>query len=316
MGNTMIYEQEVALMTVSHIPLTADGPTFSRLVLGLGNLAEWQLNDAQLLGLLQVAFDLGITTLDHADIYGDHRCEMLLGRALASEPTLRQRLQFVGKCGIKPASPNRPENRVKHYDTSKVHILASVESSLRDLGTDYLDLLLLHRPDPLMNPDEVTEAFSDLRQAGKVRHFGVSNFTPWQVHLLGSRLPFPLVTNQVELSPLALDVLHDGTLDQCMRLGMTPMVWSPLAGGRLFTSDEPPARRVRQALRDIGEELGTASLDQVALAWLFTHPANVLPVLGSNNLEHLRSAAAAASMRLTRQQWFQIWQASAWRPVP
>lgn len=162
----------------------------------------------------------------------------------------------------------------------------------------------------------MADAFGELRQAGKVRHFGVSNFASWQVHLLGSRLPFPLVTNQVELSPLALDVLHDGTLDQCLRLGMTPMVWSPLAGGRLFTSDEPAARRVRQALRDIGEELGMASLDQVALAWLFTHPANVLPVLGSNNLDHLRSAAAADGLRLTRQQWFQIWQAAVGLPVP
>lgn len=303
-------------MTVSQIPLTTDGPTFSRLVLGLGQLATWKLSNERLLGLLVASLDLGIATLDHADIYGDHTCEALLGRALALQPGLRQRLQLVGKCGIKPASPNRPENKVKHYDTSKAHILGSVEASLQALNTDYLDLLLLHRPDPLMQPDEVAEAFSQLRQAGKVRHFGVSNFASWQVHLLGSRLPFPLVTNQVELSLLALDVLHDGTLDQCLRLRMTPMVWSPLAGGRIFSSDEPPARRVRQALREIGEELGMASLDQVALAWLFTHPANVLPVLGSNNLDYLRSAAAANDLRLTRQQWFQLLEAAAGRPVP
>lgn len=137
-------------MTVSHIPLTADGPTFSRLVLGLGNLAEWRLADAQLLGLLHAVVELGITSLDHADIYGDHTCETLLGRALALEPGLRQQLQLVGKCGIKPASPNRPDNLVKHYDTSKAHIVASVEGTLRALQTDYLDLLLLHRPDPLI----------------------------------------------------------------------------------------------------------------------------------------------------------------------
>jgi predicted oxidoreductase len=279
-------------------------------------LATWKLSDERLLSLLVASLDLGITTLDHADIYGDHTCEGLLGRALGLQPSLRQRLQLVGKCGIKPASPNRPENKVKHYDTSKAHILGSVEASLQALHTDYLDLLLLHRPDPLMQPDEVAEAFSQLRQEGKVRHFGVSNFASWQVHLLGSRLPFPLVTNQVELSLLALDVLHDGTLDQCLRLHMTPMVWSPLAGGRIFSSDEPPARRVRQALREIGEELNMASLDQVALAWLFTHPANVLPVLGSNNLDYLRSAAAANDLRLTRQQWFQLLEAAAGRPVP
>jgi predicted oxidoreductase len=225
-------------------------------------------------------------------------------------------MQLVTKCGIKLVSERRPAHGLKHYDTSRAHIVASVENSLRALHTDRLDLLLIHRPDPLLDADEVARAFAELRQAGKVLHFGVSNFTPGQFELLASRLEFPLVTNQVELSVMHLDALHDGTADQCQRLGIAPMAWSPLGGGRLFRADGEQAVRVRRALETVGEALGGATADQVALAWILRHPARFLPILGTGRLDRIRRAAEAEGLALSREQWFTIWTASAGHEVP
>ena len=303
-------------MSVSQIDMAKGGPQVSRLALGFWRLVEWGMSDAQLLDLIRTSLDLGITTIDHADIYGDHVCQELFGRALALEPALRERMQLVTKCGIMLVSPNRPQNAFKHYDTSRAHLFASVEESLRALRTDRIDLLLIHRPDVLMDPDEVAEAFTSLRQAGKVLHFGVSNFTPSQFDLLASRLDFPLITNQIEVSVLFLDLLHDGTVDQCLQRGIAPMVWSPLAGGCIFLEDSEQATRVRQALQAVGQELGGAPMDQVALAWLLAHPVRFLPVLGSGKIERIQSAIGAEALHLSREQWFAIWSASAGMPVP
>lgn len=300
----------------TRIQLTPTGPTLSRFVAGVWRLTEWPLRGDDLRQFIHVALDLGLTSFDHADIYGDYSCEAIFGEALAAEPGLRQRLELVTKCDIKLLSGKYPEHTVKHYDTSAGHIIASADNSLRQLQTSYLDVLLLHRPDPLMDADEVAEAFTTLHETGKVRHFGVSNFTPAQFDLLQSRLPFPLVTNQIELSVLHLAPLHDGTLDHLQRVRIAPMAWSPLGGGRLFTGDDEQPRRVREALHRVGEELGGASLDQVALAWLLRHPARVLPVLGTGSAERLAAAVAAESLVMTRQQWFAIWQASAGQEVP
>ncbi len=296
--------------------LCADGPTLSRFIVGVWRLAEWPLRGEALRGFIHAALDLGLTSFDHADIYGDYSCEAIFGEALAAEPGLRDRMELVTKCDIKLLSAKQPATAVKHYDTSRDHIIASAENSLRLLHTDYLDVLLLHRPDPLMDADEVAGAFLALREAGKVRHFGVSNFTPFQFDLLQSRLPFPLVTNQIELSVLHLLPLHDGTLDHLQRLRVAPMAWSPLGGGGLFTGQDDRVRRVRMTLAQVGEALGGASLDQVALAWLLRHPARVLPVLGTGKVERLAAAVAAELLAMTRQQWFAIWQASAGQEVP
>jgi predicted oxidoreductase len=303
-------------MMVSQIELAEGGPRFSRLALGLWRLADWGLRDAELLDLIQASLDLGITTFDHADIYGDYTCEELFGRALLAQPSLRENMQLVTKCGIKLVSPQRPGHGIKHYDTSRAHIIASAENSLRMLNTDRLDLLLIHRPDPIMDAGEVAGAFSVLREAGKVLHFGVSNFTPSQFDLLASQLDFPLVTNQVELSVMNMAVLHDGTIDQCQRLGISPMAWSPLAGGGLFRSDTAQAQRLRHALITVGEQLGGAVMDQVALAWILRHPATIVPVLGTGKIDRVQSAARAESLELTREQWFLIWSASTGAPVP
>lgn len=303
-------------MTVPHIDVADAGLQFSRIVPGMMRMSAWRLSPQERLNWIKTCLDMGITTFDHADIYGDYTCEALFGEALALEPALREQMQLVTKCGIKMVSPNRPEHTIKHYDTSKAHILASVERSLKNLHTDYIDLLLIHRPDPLMNADEVAEAFTELRNAGTVRHVGVSNFKPWQVELLSSHLDFPLVTNQVELSVMAMDVLHDGTIDQCQRLGISPMAWSPFAGGQIFRGDSARARRLRDTMTAIGDDLGGATVDQVALAWIMRHPANIIPILGTGKLERIARAADATKLELTREQWFAIWSASAGSEVP
>ncbi len=302
-------------MSVPRIELAAAGPQLSRLVLGMWRLADWRLGTDELLALIEASVELGITTFDHADIYGDHTCEGLFGQALRRRPELRQRMELVTKCGIKPVSANRPGHGVTHYDTRREHILRSVESSLRALGTDRIDLLLLHRPDLLLDPDEIAAAVGALRDAGKVGHFGVSNFTASQVDMLTARLPFPVVTNQIEISPLAIGAWSDGTLDQCQRLRIAPMAWSPLAGGRLFHGRDERHRRVRRVLGELAAELD-AGADQVALAWLLAHPAGILPILGTGKLDRIRAAVAACDLSLVRQQWFRLWTASTGEEVP
>ena len=213
-------------MPVSRIQLSPDGPSFSRFVMGYWRLMDWGLSTNALVDFIQAGIELGITTVDHADIYGSYRVEARFGEALARAPDVREQIEIVTKCGIALVDPERPHHCIKHYDTSAAHIQASVERSLRNLHTDYVDLLLIHRPDPLMDADQVAEAFVTLQAAGKVRHFGVSNFSPRQLELLQSRLPFPLVTNQLELSPYNLAPLWNGALDQCQQRRIAPMAWS------------------------------------------------------------------------------------------
>jgi len=247
---------------------------FSRLVHGHWRLAEWNLGPAKLLDLMQFCMEeQGITTFDHADIYGDYTCEALFGEALALQPSLRSKMQIVTKCGIKLLSSNRADHSIKHYDTSKAHIIASVERSLKNLQTDYIDLLLIHRPNPLMDPAEVAEAFVELKAAGKVRAFGVSNFLPAQFRNLSSYLPFPLVTNQLEISVSHVDAFSDGSLDLCQENRIAPMAWSPLAGGELFHATHEKALNLKKTLQKLAEETNAQSIDQVMYAWLLHHPS-------------------------------------------
>jgi predicted oxidoreductase len=266
--------------------------------------------------LVAAAVDLGITTVDHADIYGDYQVETLFGQALRESPDLKRRLQIVTKCGIKLVSARRPAHALKHYDTSRAHIAAAVDASLRALGVERIDLLLLHRPDPLMDADETAHALDDLIDAGKVAHVGVSNFGESQFELLASRLKAPLVTNQVELSLLNPTPFVDGTIDDCQRRRIAPMAWSPLGGGRLFARDDPQAARVRNALEVVRAQLGAASIEQIAFAWLLAHPARIVPVTGTTRIDRLRDAAKSVELKLDRLQWFSLWEAANGQPVP
>ncbi|OOE44415.1 MULTISPECIES: aldo/keto reductase [Salinivibrio] len=286
------------------------------MVQGYWRLDDWQMTPQQRLSFLKAHIDLGITTVDHADIYGDYRCETLFGQALKLDPSVRDDIQVVSKCDINLVSEAAPNRKINHYDTSYRHILASVDNSLSRLGVEKLDVLLLHRPDALMDADEVAEAFTTLRHHGKVAHFGVSNFTPSQFDLLQSRWDESLVTNQVEINPLRFDVVHDGTLDQLQRLRIKPMAWSCLAGGEMFNGESEQAVRVRDTLHAIGEELGGATIDQVIYAWVMRHPSQPLPIIGSGNIERVKAAKAAYDLNLTREQWYRIWVASKGHNVP
>ena len=288
----------------------------SPIVAGAWRLADWGWTAQQRLAWVEANLDIGLTSFDHADIYGDYRVETLFGEALALRPALRSRMQLVSKCGIRLRSAARPggmtPTHVKHYDTSAAHVQASVDASLQALRTDHLDLLLIHRPDALMDFDALADTFEALRRAGKVRHFGVSNFSPAQLAPLHRR--FSLASHQIELSPLHLDPLHDGVLDQCQDLGLRPMVWSPLAGGRLFTGQDDAAQRVRRTLETVAAELGI-STTTLAIAWVLRHPSAPLPILGSRRIAVARDVLAALGLVLDAQTWWRIWTAGAGREV-
>ena len=285
----------------------------SPIMAGAWRMAEWQMSAAERLAWIEHHLSLGVSSFDHADIYGDYAVQSLFGQALALSPGLRHKLQIVSKCGVKLVSPARPGHAVKHYDSSAAHVRASVEASLAALGTDHLDLLLIHRPDALMDVDELADVFGALQREGKVLHFGASNFTPSQFALLHHR--WPLAGHQIELSPLHLQALHDGVLDQCQDLGVPPMAWSPLARGRLFTRDDEMAVRVRAALSAVAAEHGV-SLTTAAIAWVLRHPSRPRPILGSRRGQATADAVAALELVLDREQWYRVWIAATGHEVP
>lgn len=280
----------------------------SPFVAGFWRLNEWSQRGPELTKFIESLLELGIDTVDHADIYGKYQCEQLFGDAVAS--SLRDQLTVISKCGIRPAwQENGLAGKTAHYDSSKHHIINSVEQSLSRLNTDRLDLLLIHRPDYLMQASEVAEAFYQLKQQGKVLNFGVSNFSVSQFNLLQSQCDMPLVTNQIEMSPLSMQVLDDGTLDLCQQQGISPMLWSPLAGGRLFSEDEQ-AIRLRDALQSVANELALDSLDKVVYAWLLTLPCRPAIILGTGKLARVKAALDVKNIRLSHEQWYRIWSAS------
>ncbi|KAJ3201922.1 hypothetical protein HDU82_007733 [Entophlyctis luteolus] len=298
--------------------------TFSRIVFGTMRLAG---EPADILQRIKTCLDMGITTFDLADIYGEYMYEELFGKALALDPSIRKRMQIVTKCDILYPNGNRPQVWVKHYNTSREYILECAENSLKKINTDYLDLLLIHRPDPLMNADEVASAFQTLHASGKVRQFGVSNFTPGQFELLQSRLPnIQLAANQIEFSVLHTAPLFDGSLDHLQKVRALPMIWSPLAGGAnswprgggLFGPNKTERdQRVVAALDKIAKQVGAdVTIDQIAYAWLLMHPSAPCLVVGTSDLKRLKSAMDAVNIKLDRQQWFYILEASQGEESP
>ncbi|KGX92551.1 oxidoreductase [Pontibacillus halophilus JSM 076056 = DSM 19796] len=294
----------------------ANDLSLSRIIHGHWRLKDWNISKEETLELVEYCISQGITTFDHADIYGNYECEALFGEALKLKPELREQIELVTKCGIVLPSENRPDHKTHHYNTSKDHIIQSVNQSLHNLATDYIDLLLIHRPDPFMDPAEVAEAFKELKQEGKVRHFGVSNFKQSQYDMLQAHLEFELVTNQIELSPYNLENFQDGTLDLCQEKRIAPMAWSPLGGGDVFTSQDDKAVRLRETLKKVANELGTDHIDEVMYAWLLSHPAQIMPIVGSGKKERIDRAIKAQSHTLTRDQWFEIYTSSMGYDIP
>jgi predicted oxidoreductase len=294
-------------LSCPRIATSSQGLQLSRIVAGMWRMAQWGMTVEQRVVFIEQCIALGVTSFDHADIYGGYAVEGLFGEALRAQPSLRDRIELVSKCGIKLVSPQRPQHTIEHYDTSAAHIVASAEASLRQLHTDRLDLLLIHRPDPLMDFDEVAEAFASLRKAGKVLHFGVSNFSRHQFECLHQRIA--LATNQVEFSPLHSAPMFDDTFDGLQQLGVAPMIWSPLAGGRLFSSTDANAENLRLVIKDIADQLGQP-FASVVFAWIMRLPSRPLALTGSGRIEAIAVAVAGTRFTLGREDWFRILRAA------
>ncbi len=300
---------------MNRIKLTKDFE-ISRVVHGHWRSAEWNLSPQALLQLATMSVELGVTTFDHADIYGNYTCEELFGNALKLNGALRHNIEIITKCGIKLRSERFPERKLKIYDYGYDHITSSVNNSLKNLGTDYIDLLLLHRPAPFFEPEAVARAFSDLKRDGKVRYFGVSNFNPDQFRMLSSYLDEKLVTNQVEISPFCLDHFDNGNIDFFLLERLKPMAWSPLAGGRLFSPRDEKGHRVEIALREVAAELNVDNPEKVVYAWLLKHPASIIPVAGTRQIERVRYAVDALNVNMSLEQWYKIYIASRGEDLP
>lgn len=286
---------------------------FSRIVYGMWRLTGDQDRSAsQVRAKIDACLAQGITTFDQADVYGSYESESDFGAALKADRGLREKIELVSKCGIMLKTAKAPDRRVKHYDTSRAHIMASVDGSLAKMGIDYLDLLLIHRPDPMMDHEETGGALDALVESGKVRHVGVSNFTPHDFRLLQSAMHAPLVTNQIELSVLHTDPLVNGDVAFLSERRLRPMAWSPLGGGALF---EPGHAGLLAALKAIGDRFGVEAT-AVALAFLIRHPAGILPVVGTNSLDRIAKLSDAFKVKLDRESWFEIYEQALGHEVP
>jgi predicted oxidoreductase len=294
-------------LSCPRIQTRQNGLELSRVVAGMWRMGEWNMSVEQRVAFIEQCVAMGVTSFDHADIYGGYGVEGLFGEALRAQPSLRDRIELVSKCGIKLISPKRPQHAIQHYDTTAAHIIASAEESLRQLHTDRLDLLLIHRPDPLMDFDEIAEAFSRLRKSGKVMHFGVSNFSRHQFESLNRRIE--LATNQVEFSPLHTAPMFDETFDGLQDLRIAPMVWSPLGGGRLFTSTEPNAENLRLVIKEVADRL-KVPFASVVFAWIMQLPSRPIPLTGTGRAEAIAVAVAGAGITLSRADWFRILRAA------
>lgn len=296
-------------MTLEKRTIHPGGPELSKISGGMWRLHSWDMKLNERISFVEKCIDLGITTFDHADIYGDYGNEALFGEILKKRPGIREQIQIVTKCGICLPGNSRTGFHIQHYNTSGEHIRNSIEQSLKNLHTDFLDLVLIHRPDPLMDASEAADTFMQLIAEKKINHVGVSNFTPSQYDLFQNKLDHPLVTNQVECSLLHINPLYDGTLDQAQKVDASPMIWSPFAGGRLFHEQSERAHRIRNQLHLLSDKYDS-SIDQLALAWLLKHPSNPFPVVGTGKIERIKSAAEAVNITLDRQDWFTLLKAS------
>ncbi|WP_445718460.1 aldo/keto reductase [Flavobacterium sp.] len=285
----------------------------SPIIAGVMNWGVWDknLNKKEMNHLIHLFLENGITTFDHADLYGGYTTEAAFGKALASSKIDRENIQLITKCGIQYVSENRPENVIKHYDYSKEYIIWSAENSLKNLQTDYLDVFLLHRPSPLMQADEVAEAVEKLKSDGKILSFGVSNFTPSQTELLRQKTEISF--NQIQFSATNHEAMLDGSLDYMQLHKITPMAWNPL--GVVFRENTEQTQRLKLLFSKLVDKYHVGA-DLILLAWILQHPANILPVAGTINVSRIQQLMKAKSLVLDKQDWFAIWTESMGNKVP
>jgi len=284
----------------------------SPVIAGTMNWGIWDknLSISEMENTINICLENSITTFDHADIYGSYTTEAAFGKAFASSEINREVLQFVSKCGIQHISENRP-NKIKHYDYSKEYITWSVENSLKNLQTDYLDVLLLHRPSPLMQADEIAEAVAKLKAEGKILDFGLSNFTASQTELI--RQKTEISYNQIQFSATNYEPMLDGSLDYMQINNILPMSWNPL--GMVFRADNEQTRRLKKLLASLVLKYHFGA-DTILLAWILQHPANVIPVAGTVNVARIQLLMKATELKLEKEDWFAIWTESRGDEVP
>ena len=284
----------------------SDALDFSRIVYGMWRIGDdTDTSTGHVQAKIQACLDQGITTFDQADIYGGYVAEAILGEALKTDTGLRAKMEIVTKCDIVAPAGRYADAPVKYYDTSRAHIEQSVEHSLRDMAIDHIDLLLIHRPDPFMDHFETGAALDDLVASGKVRGVGVSNFRPWNWNLLQSSMKTPLLTNQIEISLGEISPFTNGDLAFHQQHGQRPMAWSPLGGGGLMSGNDK--------LHIVMDEIASAQdVDRaaVAVAFLMAHPAGILPVMGTNNLDRIKKIGDAMRVTLDRPTWFRLYEAA------
>ncbi len=297
--------------------VTLDKLELSRIVYGMWRLADDQdTSPAHVQEKIEACLSQGITSFDQADIYGNYTCERLLGETLRSAPALRNKMEIITKCDINLVSPAFPNRRVKHYDTSCEHIETSVNRSLENMHIEHIDLLLLHRPDPLMDAEETGKTLDDLIKSGKVRSVGVSNFRPHDWSLLQSNMAASLQTNQIELSLSATDAFTNGDLAFLQQHKIPPMAWSPLAGGQLFNNTATKrASTLINRLEAIASEHQVDSA-AIAIAWLLRHPIGILPVLGTNSLKRIKTLSSSLNIDMDRETWFELYALATGKEVP
>lgn len=284
---------------------------FSQFIIGTMRWGIWgaDLKPSGVIKIINSSLENGFYTFDCADIYGDYTTEKLFGEALSEMSIDRNKIQIISKCGIQMPCSNK-DYRIKSYNYTPKHILQSVDNSLKNLQTEYLDVLLLHRPSPLMKPDEIAETFQKLQSAGKVREFGVSNFSTRQFDTIDAQ--FALITNQIEFSLSEPKALYDGTLDQMTQKKLQPMAWSPL--GNYFTSASEKKIRIQKVVTKLCEKYSCLE-DQLLLAYILKHPAGILPVLGTSKITHIENAKNALSINLEIEDWFHLLEASTGKEV-
>ncbi len=285
---------------------------YSRIIQGCMTWGIWgkQFSKNEMISTIDHCVDNGISTFDHADIYGDYTTETEFGKALAEVDLPREDIQLISKCGIQYIGNTR-NNEVKHYQYDANYIIRSAEKSIKDLRADYLDLFLLHRPSALMHPDEVAKAVDTLISEGKIKTFGVSNFTPSQTDLISNQSEISV--NQIEFSLTSFEAMHNGSLDHMMISGITPMCWSPL--GKVFKTEDEQTRRIHKLLDELTQKYN-ATKDQLLLAWILKHPSGIHPVIGTTNKERITNATKADSIVLTEVDWFKMLAESQGHKVP
>ena len=286
--------------------LSENGPEVSSVIYSFWRAMEDPdgVSYITVLSKLKACLDLGINTFDHADIYGDYQVEELFGKALKETSIRREDIVISTKCGLNIVDHSRPDYRIRHYDSSPEHITKSVERSLKNLRTDYIDILLLHHYDPLMEADETASALTKLVSAGKIKHIGVANFTVHQHKLLQSSLHVPIITNHVELNLLNTKAITDGTIDFIKQQYSRPLAWAPLAGGRLLDKNDESTFNIRSTLKRIAANYDINE-EQLAIAWLLKLGA--LPIVGNNSIAKIKNATSAVDIKLDRQDWHDIY---------